>query len=117
VRILIVEDDPDGGEMLAALIEELGHEVQVATTGERALALAAQPPHVAFVDLLLPDMHGIELASRLGAIAPQATLVALTGLITHDSEQKARAAGFEHYLLKPYRIEQIEAVLAGLAAG
>jgi CheY-like chemotaxis protein len=113
--VLIVDDDPDGGEMLGDLVEELGHRSRVVQTGQRALQLAAEAPDVAFVDLLLPDVHGLELATKLRAIAPTTTLVALTGLVGKQREAQAHAAGFHRYLTKPYRIEDIEAILADIA--
>jgi CheY-like chemotaxis protein len=115
VLILIVEDYPDGSEMLAALLEDLGHQARIAGTAEAALALAAERPDVAFVDLLLPDMHGLELATQLRAISPATALVAMTGLAGPENQARAREAGFRHYLLKPYRIEQIEEILGGLS--
>jgi CheY-like chemotaxis protein len=73
-------------------------------------------PDLAFIDLLLPDLHGTQLATLLRARSPRTTLVALTGMVSRESEQRARAAGFDHYLTKPYRLEDLEAILTAIAA-
>jgi CheY-like chemotaxis protein len=115
VLILIVEDYPDGRDTLAEFLAELGHDVRIAATGEAALAMADERPDVAFIDLLLPDAHGAELAARMRESAPATVLVALTGLVGPEHEARARAAGFRHYLTKPYRIEDVEAIVVDLA--
>jgi CheY-like chemotaxis protein len=65
-RILIVEDNPDTADSLAALLESYGHTVAVAYTGPEGLAAAsASKPDIAIVDIGLPGMDGHELARQL----------------------------------------------------
>ena len=65
MRIIIVEDNLDGAESLEAVLEDLGHEVTIAPSGGRAVEAAQKlDPHVAFIDLLLPDMNGVEVAKN-----------------------------------------------------
>lgn len=65
-RILVVDDNADSAEMMAALLEIDGHEVATALSGQDALDLAAKcPPQVALVDIGMPGMNGCELARRM----------------------------------------------------
>ena len=117
MRIVIVEDNRDGAESLATVLEDLGHEVTIAHDGAHALAVGpGLAPEVAFVDLLLPGMDGVEVARRFGALSPRTTLVAVTGLIAPEVRERTLAAGFAHFLLKPYSIAALEQVLDQVAA-
>jgi CheY-like chemotaxis protein len=118
MRTVIVEDNKDGAESLAAVLEDLGHEVTIVDDGARAMAACPEvDPHVVFVDLVLPGMDGLEVAQRLGALCPHAKLVAVTGLVAPVVREKTLAAGFSHFLLKPYTIGALEDILDEIAGG
>jgi signal transduction histidine kinase/CheY-like chemotaxis protein len=113
--VLIVEDNVDAGESLAALLELLGHRPEwtdLGVTGvERATALL---PDLVLVDVGLPDIDGYEVARRLRS-APQTQglrLVALTGYGTPEDRERALAAGFDDHLAKPIGLAELEALLA-----
>jgi CheY-like chemotaxis protein len=118
MRTVIVEDNRDGAESLAAVLEDLGHEVTILDDGSRAAdACPALEPHVVFIDLMLPGgMDGLEVARRLREAGAQAKLVAVTGLVAREVREKTIAAGFSHFLLKPYSISALEQVLDAVAA-
>jgi CheY-like chemotaxis protein len=73
-------------------------------------------PNVALIDIGLPKMNGYELAERLqGALSGAALrLVALTGYGQVEDRERAQAAGFDDYLVKPVDMPALERVLAGL---
>jgi len=114
-RILVVDDHIDAAESLALLLELQGHEVHVAHDGRAGLSLAqANPPEVAFFDVGMPDIDGIELARRFRA-NPRLRgvwLVALTGWGQQQDRQRTREAGFDHHLVKPPEPEALDAVFA-----
>jgi DNA-binding response OmpR family regulator len=113
MRIVIVEDNQDGAESLAAVLEDLGHEVVIAGSGAAALEIAPRlEAQLALIDLVLPDADGTELARQLRARCPATTLVAVTGLGTPEARGRAMEAGFAHFLLKPYSISALEAIVA-----
>jgi CheY-like chemotaxis protein len=117
MRIVVAEDHQDGAEILALVLEELGHHVELADTGERAVALcAALAPQVAFVDLTLPDIEGFEVARLVRARAPGTVLVALTGMSSPDLRAGALEVGFAHFLVKPLRLEDLEQLLQNIGA-
>lgn len=113
-RVLLVEDNRDAATTLQELLEVWGHEVQVAHDGPAALQVAPRfQPEVILLDIGLPQMDGYEVARRLrlheGADPP--FLVALTGY--GDAEHRATAveAGFDHHLVKPIDLEQLQLLL------
>jgi CheY-like chemotaxis protein len=114
-RILIVDDNQDGAELLATLLLAKGHDTRVAHDGPTALRLAAAfLPNIAFLDLGLPVMDGYELASRLREIPglDRLRLVAVTGYGQESDRRRTCEAGFDHHLVKPVDIAAIEATLA-----
>src|SRR5262249_33754979 len=65
-RVLVVDDERDVGDMFGELLRSLGQDVTVAYGGEEALRVAHdRRPHIAFIDLAMPQMSGSELAKRL----------------------------------------------------
>src|SRR5205814_1732660 len=103
-RVLVVDDNVDAADGLGALLEMLGAEVRVVHDGEGALAaLASYQPAVVFLDIGMPSMDGYEVARRMRrhAVARDAKIVALTGWGQERDRANARAAGFDHHLVKP----------------
>jgi len=115
LRILVVDDNVDAAELLAALLELSGHAITVAHTGPEALAVTAKHPlDVVLLDIGLPGLDGYEVARRLRADTsrPQPMLVALTGWGAEEDRDKARSAGFDHHLVKPVDQATLTAILA-----
>ena len=114
LRILIVDDNEDGAEMLSDLLQAQGYLARVAHDGPAGLRAAALfNPDVAFLDIGLPVMDGYELAARLRELPRLKTLrlIALTGYGQASDRERTRAAGFQHHLVKPVSLENVEAVL------
>ena len=105
LRILIADDDRDTATTLAMLLRDAGDEVQVALRGDEALeASRLFRPDVVIADVNIPGESGYavarELRERHGQLAP--LLIAISGVWTKASDRLVgRAAGFDHYLLKP----------------
>jgi PAS domain S-box-containing protein len=107
-RILIIDDNTDTREAVAALLEIAGHEVYQAAEAAGALESAARlRPDVAILDIGLPGLDGFELARRLGALAPCPRLIALTGHGQADHRRLGEEVGFEAYLVKPVGLEAL----------
>jgi signal transduction histidine kinase len=114
-RVMIVDDSVDGAESMSVLLEMLGHEVRVVYDGASALSAAPEfKPEVVILDIGLPDLDGYHVARALRA-QPEtagALLVALTGYGQESDRQRTRAAGFDHHLVKPASLEDVERVIA-----
>ena len=119
-RVLVVDDNVDGAESLANMLQIGGHETRTAHSGPAALD-AARPfnPEVVFLDIGLPGMNGYEVAKRLRAepTLGGAVLVALTGWGSDDDKRRSREAGFDFHLTKPVELTAIERILARVVAG
>ena len=119
-RILVVDDNCDSADMLAALLTFAGHDVASANDGAGALQKAREmKPHLAFLDIGLPDMTGYELARAIRQLPglEQTALVALTGYGQEKDREDARAGGFNHHLTKPVAYETLLATINRLAPG
>jgi PAS domain S-box-containing protein len=112
-RVLVVEDRADARHSLATLLQLLGHEVTEADNGARGLEQAtADPPHIALIDLGLPDMDGYQVARRLREnLGPAVRLVALTGQAGEEDRKRCLEAGFDEHLAKPVSVEDLNRVL------
>lgn len=113
-RILVVDDNAGILTILALALNSLGHDVQQAGSGAEALATAARfAPEAVVLDIGLPDMDGYAVARALRE-QPQtaeAVLIAITGYAEPSDRECAYAAGFDHHLPKPARLQQLLAVL------
>ncbi|HSF40385.1 MAG TPA: ATP-binding protein [Thermoanaerobaculia bacterium] len=104
LRVLIVEDNPDGRESLRDLLEIWGCRVDLAENGPEGVEKAcALQPDIALVDIGLPGMDGNEVARRVRAVLDQeqTALVAMTGYGQPEDRRRALQAGFDRYLVKP----------------
>ena len=119
-RVLVVDDNADGAEMLAAMLRYMGHDVRVAHNGPVALRLAEEfRPRIALLDLSLPVMDGYELASKLRAM-PELDglhLIAVTGYGQDSDRRKTREAGFHQHLVKPVTLEIVGAAVSAAVDG
>lgn len=101
-RVLVVDDHVDASELLCIHLSRLGHQCREAKDGATGLAIAAElEPHVAVVDLWLPDMTGHDVAKALRARDPNVYLIALTGSTRLEDRTQAFDAGFDEFLMKP----------------
>jgi PAS domain S-box-containing protein len=103
LRVVVVEDQADGREALAAYLERQGHDIRQAGTGQEGIEAAlASTPDVVLVDIGLPDIDGYEVARRLRqSLGRRVQLVALTGYGQPQDRTRAEEAGFDAHLVKP----------------
>jgi signal transduction histidine kinase/CheY-like chemotaxis protein len=109
-RILIVDDNRDSADTLAVLLRTLGAIISVVYTGRAALeAFDAFDPDVVILDIGMPEMDGYDVARRIRSRANCAhvLLIALTGWGQDHDRERARAAGFDHHVVKPPDIDTL----------
>ena len=120
VRVLLIEDDPNTLEMLTEALRTGGAHVTGADSARRALdALTTARPHVIVSDIAMPGEDGLWLMHRirgLPAPAGRTPAVALTALARKEDRERAIAAGFQVHLAKPVRLDDLQTVVAALAA-
>jgi CheY-like chemotaxis protein len=108
-KILVVEDDPVTAHAYAQCLRKAGYGVNVATTGPLALAqVASWEPDGILLDVLLPELNGIQVLTRIHAAAPHLPVVICTNLFRPAVERSALAAGatriFDKSTVKPLEL-------------
>lgn len=106
LRIMVVDDNVDGAEMLTMLLTLAGHATEAAHTSPSALEAAQVfQPQVMFLDIGLPGPNGYEVAQRLRSdpATSGVLLMALTGWGTEDDRRRAQEVGFDHHLTSSFR--------------
>jgi len=117
LRVLCVDDNRDSADMLGVLLEIAGFIPRVCYSGDEALILLSDfNPDACILDIQMPGMGGLELASRIRVWAGNRSicLVALTGI--HDDLARVRStnAGFDLHLTKPADPDQLATLLADI---
>jgi two-component system, OmpR family, response regulator ResD len=127
--VLVVDDEPTIGEIVARYLERAGYSTRIASDGPQALALSAQsPPDLVVLDIMLPGIDGLEVMRRLRE--PEGSPGARVILLTARGREAERIVGLrrgaDDYVVKPFSpgelVARVEAVLrrerpaAGVAA-
>jgi two-component system, OmpR family, KDP operon response regulator KdpE len=110
-RVLVVDDEQQILRALRVILREAGFEALPAASGEEALDIAAlRHPDAGIVDLLLPDMDGVELCRRLREWS-DIPLIVLSAVGDEDAKVRALAAGADDYVTKPFGPRELVARL------
>ena len=118
LRILVVDDNVDTVLSFSMLLKVSGHDVRTAHDGPTSIHIAAEYlPDVILLDIGLPGLNGYEVAKQIRKLPALdgVVLVALTGYGQESDRQASMAAGFNHHLIKPARLEQVRKILASVA--
>ena len=113
-RILLIEDNADAAEMLALLLTQDGHHVDVRNDGPSGLRAVLDAPYDVIVcDIGLPGMDGFQVISsaRAALPAPLPCFVAASGYSQLGQFDRAGEAGFDHYLVKPINIDALSKII------
>ena len=111
-RILIVDDHQDNVELLQARLEARGYEIDTAADGEQALQrVAAHPPDLILLDVMMPVIDGIEVARRVkgDSSLPFIPIIMQTALDATESKVEGLDAGADDYITKPINFAELEA--------
>jgi CheY-like chemotaxis protein len=115
LRILIVDDNHDGADLLAMMLGSMGNEIRVAYDGEEAVGLTPEfRPDVVLLDIGLPKLNGYE-ACRCIRAQPGGEgllMIAQTGWGQSEDRQRTREAGFDHHLVKPLDPKALRKLIA-----
>jgi class 3 adenylate cyclase len=109
-RILVVDDDQDMAAFLARLLKAEALSVETVFDGESAISsVAARPPDLILLDVMLPDMNGFEICERLKAdpVTALTPIVLVTALEDQQSRVRGIQAGADDFLSKPVKREEL----------
>jgi CheY-like chemotaxis protein len=114
-RILVVDDNDDAAATLALLLSLMGHETRTANNGVDAIEVAELfHPDVALLDIGMPKLNGYDAARRIRQKpwGREMLLVALSGWGQEADRTKSSGAGFDHHLVKPVDVAEIQRLIA-----
>src|SRR5690348_1701185 len=110
-RILVCDDEPQIVRALRVILRDAGFEAVPASSGEEALDLVAvRPPQAAVLDLMLPDLDGVEVTRRIREWS-EMPIVVLSAVGDEDRKVEALAAGADDYVTKPFGPRELVARL------
>jgi len=116
LRLLVVDDEPDSGQVLQSILSQFGASVITTGNGLEALQEATSTDFdVIVTDVGLPDFDGVELVRRLRALGRKMPAVAVTALATDDDRHRLLNTGFEGHVAKPVDPERLIRAVAGAA--
>jgi len=116
MKLLIIEDEPNLLSIIRKGLSEKNNEVSVALDGTTGLEMILNHNFdVVILDIMLPDINGIEICRRLRAAKNFVPILLLTALGTTENIVTGLNAGADDYLAKPFKFSELEARIAALA--
>jgi CheY-like chemotaxis protein len=117
-QILVVDDSEDVREVLREILSQHGHTVVTFEDGESALAaVETQRFDLAMVDLALPGISGLEVATRLKGRWPDVTVVIMTGYSDRMGPEGTQRNGVDFVMTKPFTLDQLRLVIQHAGSG
>jgi CheY-like chemotaxis protein len=115
LRVLIADDNALNQNLLKRLVSKLGHTADVVSNGREAVASVAQEPYDAvLMDVLMPEMDGLVATEAICRRWPRGNrprLIALTAMAGPGDQERCMRAGFDDYMSKPVRLEELSEAL------
>jgi two-component system OmpR family response regulator len=109
-RVLVVDDEPNITDLVAMALRYEGFAVRTEATGRGALTAAAEfKPAVVILDVMLPDLDGLEVLRRLGSEALRPPVIFLTARDATEDKVRGLTIGGDDYVTKPFSIEELVA--------
>ncbi len=112
ISILLAEDNIFNRKLAQNLFKSLGFEIDQAENGKEAVKMAIEKSYdIIFMDLLMPEMDGLQAITEIRKLGIEVPVVAVTAVENPDTRSAAEALGIEDYLLKPASTDQIKEIL------
>jgi two-component system, NtrC family, response regulator AtoC len=111
--ILIVDDDEGVRQILAEALKGAGHTVAMADSGERAVSAVREAPvDLVILDMVLPRVDGLEVLREITTLRPETAVIMITGYASVETAIRAMKMGAVDYIVKPFRMEEVELIVA-----
>jgi len=112
-KILVVDDDEGVRQVLGQSLQESGYGVTGVDSGERAVAAVREGAFgLIILDMVLPRVDGLEVLKEITALRPEIPIIMITGYASVETAIKAMKMGAVDYVVKPFRMEEVELVVA-----
>ena len=114
-NILVIEDDPDIGELLAINLRDEGYVVEIATDGGEGLSrLKARPYHLLVLDLMLPGVDGLEICRQMRGMDYYQPIIIISAKASETQRILGLELGADDYLTKPFSVPELVARIRAL---
>ena len=112
-KILVVDDNESILQLISDFFGNLkGHTVYVASNAAKAIEIVRQySPDLVLLDIMMPEVHGVELLRQIKAISPDMKAVMITAVDDEDIAQEAMAEGASDYITKPLDLNYLDTVV------
>ncbi len=115
MKILIVDDEVHVANLLAESVRLQGHETVVATSGAEGLTLVEQAhPDAVFLDIVMPEVGGIEILRRIRQVHPALPVIVITGHASPAQVEEARRLGVTDCIEKPFVLNHVNRALGSI---
>lgn len=112
MKILVVDDEQVIRDLLTQLLHMKGHEVALGVSGQEAVSKAqAEAFDLIFMDIMMPDMDGVEALKQIRRQSSSAIVVMMTGFAVEEKIREAMAEGAFEFLYKPFNIMEVTVIL------
>jgi DNA-binding NtrC family response regulator len=110
--VLLVDDEIEFAATLGKVLRRRGFAVEVAPSGETALAILRERPFaVVLLDVKMPGLDGLQVLAEISRTLPATRVILMTGHLAPGEEERSAAAGAFAYLQKPYPTDRLVAVI------
>lgn len=117
LKLLAIDDEPQSLEMIQSALSTQGVEILTSTDPEKGFEIFERVrPRIILLDLMMPNVTGMELLERITAVDPGAEIILITAHYSAESAVEAIQKGASDYLTKPLDIEKLRARIASLLA-
>lgn len=108
-HILVIDDDKEIADMVENFLNANGYSCLAAHNAKEALsAIRSQPPDLVFLDIIMPDVDGIELLNRIKQISKKIKVVMMSGVTDEEVCKRAIEIGASGYIAKPFSLQQLK---------
>jgi DNA-binding NtrC family response regulator len=111
-RVLVIDDDADTRDVLGVFLAHLGYTAALAAGGREGLHLAlAEPPDIVVLDVMMPDVNGLDVLARLRTLQPSLPVIMTTASSDPEVARQALRLGAFRYLRKPVDLDGLDRVI------
>ena len=110
-KILVVDDEARNCQLLKDFLEVKDYNVITASSGKEALEKIKEKPDIVLLDIMMPDMNGLQVLDKIKESAPSIEVIMVTGLAEHDIAIASLKRGATDYITKPIDLNHLEDVI------
>jgi DNA-binding response OmpR family regulator len=105
--ILVVDDDVGIQKLLKSFLEKQGYDVIISSTGEEGLEQMNRGPSLVLLDIMMPDVHGLQVLNRIKEMSPATPVIMMTGLAEHAIGLESLKRGAVDFVTKPFELQHL----------